>query len=218
MISRLERNVGQIMALLKQLEIDKNTVVFFTSDNGPQSGPWLPLREFFKGAGPLRGSKGSLYEGGIRVPFIARWPGRIKSGSTNEHIGGFQDMMSTLAQLAGVKPSRNDGISIVPTLLGRKRRQKKHKYLFWGAATRAVRMGKWKGVKPDKKKSWELYDLSKDIGETQNLASEHPEIITQIEQYTSEAFVAGRKQIGGKWPHISQYVRGDRVDKLKKDK
>jgi arylsulfatase A len=219
MISRLDRNVGQIMALLKQLNIDKNTIVFFTSDNGPQSGPWLPLREFFKGAGPLRGSKGSLYEGGIRVPFIVRWPGRIEAGSTNQYIGGFQDMMPTLAQLAGIKPTQNDGISIVPTLLGRKRRQKKYKYLFWGsAATQAVRMGKWKAVKPPKKKNWELYDLSKDIGEQNNIAAEHPDIIAKMIQYASEAYVPEREQIGGQWPHISEYVRGDRVDKLKKDK
>ncbi|MHC4532532.1 MAG: arylsulfatase [Planctomycetota bacterium] len=218
MISRLDRNVGQIMTLLKQLNIDKNTIVFFTSDNGPQSGPWQPLRDFFKGAGPLRGSKGHLYEGGIRVPFIARWPGRIEPDSTSEHIGGFQDMMPTFAQLASVKPTQNDGISIVPTLLGRKRRQKKHEYLYWGsAATRAVRMGKWKAVKPGKKNDWELYDLSKDIGEINNLASAHPDVMSRIKQYASEAFVTNRKQIGGKWPHISEYVRGDRIDKLKKD-
>ena len=127
-------------------------------------------------------------------------------------------MMPTLAKLAGSKPPQNDGISIVPTLLGRKRRQKKHKYLFWGgAATQAVRMGKWKAVKPPKKKNWELFDLSKDIGETNNIASAHPEIATKAEKYASEAFIKPRKQIGGQWPHISQYVRGDRVNRLKKD-
>jgi arylsulfatase A-like enzyme len=127
-------------------------------------------------------------------------------------------MMPTMAQLAGENPPQNDGISIVPTLLERKRQQKKHKYLFWGgAATRAVRMGKWKAVKPGKKNNWELYDLSKDIGETNNLASAHPDVMARIEQYASEAFIPNRKQIGGKWPHISEYVRGDRIDKLKKD-
>ena len=127
-------------------------------------------------------------------------------------------MMPTLAQLAGAKPTQNDGISIVPTLLGKKRRQKKHEYLFWGGAkTRAVRAGKWKAVKPDKNKNWELYDLSKDVGETNNLASEHPDVMDKMKKYASEAFVANRKQIGGKWPHISEYVRGDRIDKLKKD-
>ncbi len=91
--------------------------------------------------------------------------------------------------------------------------------MFWGGAnTRAVRAGKWKAVKPDKNKNWELYDLSKDIGEMKNLASEYPETIARIEKYASEAFVANRKQIGGKWPHISEYVRGKRIDKLKKDK
>jgi len=219
MISRLDRNVGEITALLKQLNIDKNTIVFFTSDNGPQSGPWQPLRDFFKGAGPLKGSKASLYEGGIRVPFIARWFGRIEPGSINKHIGCFQDMMPTLAQLAGAKPTQNDGISIVPTLLGKKRRQKKHEYLYWGtAATRAVRMGKWKAVKPGKKNDWELYDLSKDIGETNNLASANPDVMGKMKKYASEAFVPNRKQIGGKWPHISEYVRGERVDKLEKKK
>jgi arylsulfatase A-like enzyme len=218
MISRLDRNVGQIMNLLKKLNIDKNTIVFFTSDNGPQAGPWEPLREFFKGAGPLRGSKGSLYEGGIRVPFIVRWPGRIEAGSVSNHIGGFQDMMPTLAQLAGVKPPKNDGISIVPTLMGNANRQKKHKYLFWGGPKNmAVRMGKWKAVKPNKNKRWELYDLSEDIAEQNDMADEHPEVIARAKQYASQAYVPGRKQIGGKWPHISEYVRGDRVDELKKD-
>ena len=219
MISRMDRNVGQIMALLKDLNIDNDTIVFFTSDNGPQAGPWEPLREFFNAAGPLRAGKGSLYEGGIRVPFIVRWPDRIKPRSMSEHIGGFQDMMPTLAQLASAEPPRNDGISIVPTLLGQERRQQKHKYLFWGGAgTRAVRMGKFKAVKPDKKKPWELYDLSTDIGETNNIASEHPAVVNRIEQFASEAFVAPRRQIGGKWPHISEFVRGQRVDKLKKKK
>ena len=127
-------------------------------------------------------------------------------------------MMPTLTQLAGVKPPKNDGISILPILLGNKQLQKKHKYLFWGgASTTAVRMGKWKAVKPNKKTDWELYDLSRDIAEQNNIASMHPDIINVIKQYASEAYIEPRKQIGGQWPHISEYVRGDRVDNLKKD-
>lgn len=213
MISRLDRNVGMVLDLLDELNIADSTIVFFTSDNGPQAGPWKKLRDFFEGAGPLRGSKGSLYEGGIRVPFIARWPGKIKAGSVSDYIGCFQDIMPTLAELAGVHPPKNDGISIVPTLLGHEEKQKKHEYLYWGSPRyQAVRMGKWKAVKRSTK-AWELYDLSRDISETNNVASQHPDIIAKIEKIAAAAYTKPRPQVGRKRVSIKDFVRAERVGK-----
>jgi arylsulfatase A len=210
MITRLDGYVGRIMELLKELGVDDNTIVFFTGDNGPQGGPWEPLNEFFNGAGPLSGSKGSLLEGGIRVPFVARWPGRIRPGSVSDHIGGFQDMMATFSDLAGGDPPPNDGVSIVPTLLGQTDRQDKHPYLFWGGKQQAVRMGKWKGLRTEKE-PWQLFDLSKDIGETTDLAEDYPDIVKKIDQYAAEAYTEPRKQSGGTRVGIEDYVSADRI-------
>jgi arylsulfatase A len=210
MIGRLDEQVGEIAALIKTLGIDDNTLVIFTSDNGPQGGTWQPLVEFFNGAGPLSGSKGSLQEGGIRVPFIARWPGKVRAGSTSDHVGGFQDMMPTFAELAGDDPPETDGVSIVPTLLGREDEQAEHPYLYWGGRGTAVRMGKWKGLQASKG-GWRLFDLSKDIGETTDLAKDNPEIVTRIEQCAAEAYTPPRKQIASARVGIATYVRGDRI-------
>ncbi|MHC4463518.1 MAG: sulfatase-like hydrolase/transferase [Planctomycetota bacterium] len=187
MISRMDDGVGQVMALLKRLNIDDNTIVFFTSDNGAQGGLWQPLVKMFDGSGPLRATKGSPYEGGIRVPMVVRWPGKIKSGSINSHISAFWDFLPTAAELAGIKPPKNiDGISIVPTLLGGK--QKNHDYLYWERRrTQAVRMGNWKGIRQGSKSKLELYDLSTDIGETTNIANQNPEIVAKIEEYMKTA-------------------------------
>jgi len=210
MISRLDQHVGEIMSLLKELKIDDKTLVIFTGDNGPQGGPWDPLARFFNGAGPLNGTKGSLYDGGIRVPFIARWPKKVKPGTASSHIGGFQDMMATFAQLAGAEAPKNDGISIVPTLLGWGD-QEAHPYLFWGGGrSTAVRMGKWKGVR-SRKGAWKLYDLNADIGESKDVASENPEIVKRIEKIATEAYSKPRKQTGGTRVRISDYVQGDRI-------
>ncbi|MHC4201830.1 MAG: sulfatase-like hydrolase/transferase, partial [Planctomycetota bacterium] len=207
MISRLDRNVGEIVDLLRELGIEKNTLVIFTSDNGPQGGPWMPLREFFDAAGALRGQKGSLFEGGIRVPFIARWPGKIRAGAISDHIGAFWDMMPTFAELAGVAPPRTDGISIVPELTGRKERQRKHEYLYWG---RAVRAGGWKAHR-DRSGRWTLYDLEKDIGETTDVAADHPDVVARIKGFAAEAYTRPRKQTGSKRVGIKDYVSGERI-------
>ena len=210
MISRLDRHVGEVLSLLTELKIDKDTLVVFTSDNGPQGGPWLPLSDFFGGSGPLSGTKGSLQEGGIRVPFVARWPGRIKPGAVSGHIGGFQDMMPTFAELAGVKPPKTDGESIVPTLLGRDG-QKQHEYLYWGGGrVQAVRMGKWKAIRSGKQ-PWRLYDLSRDIAEKKNVAGANPEVVKKIQQIAVSAFTPPRKQTGGTRVGIRDFVRGKRV-------
>jgi hypothetical protein len=210
MISRLDQHVGEIMALLKELKIDDDTLVIFTGDNGPQGGPWRPLDKFFNGSGPLRGTKGSLYDGGIRIPFVARWPGKIKPKAVSNHIGGFHDMMATFAELAGAAPPKNDGISIVATLLGRGD-QKAHEYLFWGGGrSTGVRMGKWKAVRSGKT-PWKLYDLTRDIGETTNVASENADIVKKIEKIAAEAYTKPRKQTGGSRVRIGNYVQGDRI-------
>ncbi len=184
MISRLDRSVGDIMLKLKELGIDKNTLVIFTSDNGPHlEGGATPV--FFKSAGPLRGYKRSLYEGGIRVPFIANWPGIIPAGKISTLPSAFWDFLPTASEIAGVSlkfPS--DGISLLPEFTGIGV-QKEHKFLYWefheGGTKQAVRMGKWKGVRFGTDEPLELYDLSSDIHEDHNIASLHPEIVLQIE-------------------------------------
>jgi len=190
MISRLDRAVGRIVQKLKDLGLENNTLVFFASDNGPhREGGANP--EFFHSSGPFRGIKRDLYEGGIRVPLIARWPGRIKAGVVTDHVSAFWDFLPTLAELAGA-PSRagTDGISLLPTLLGRPEQQKRHEFLYWefheGGSIQAVRMGRWKAVRTFGE-PLELYDLQTDTGETRNVAGNHPDVVAQIEKYLTTA-------------------------------
>ncbi len=187
MITRMDSDVGKILALLRELALDKKTMVMFSSDNGPHAeGGASP--DFFNSSGPFRGKKRDLYEGGIRVPLVAWWPGTIEAGRRSDHVSAFWDMMPTFAELAGVEPpSDTDGFSIVPTLLG-KPGQKKHDYLYWEfhekGGAQAVRQGKWKAVKLNVRKSPssipELYNLERDPGESLNLAAEHPEILQRM--------------------------------------
>ena len=194
MITRMDRDIGRIMNLLKKHGIDDNTIVIFSSDNGTTYRFGVDY-EFFNSVGPLRGLKGSLYEGGIREPMIARWPGRIKPGSTSDHISAFWDFLPTCCDLIGAKiPDGIDGISFLPTLLG-KPGQQQHDYLYWEfksyGAQQAVRMGKWKGYRKDVTTNpnppLELYDLENDIGETTNVATGNPAIVSQIEQIMTKA-------------------------------
>ncbi len=183
MIEFLDRDVGRIMHKLDDLGIAENTIIFFTSDNGPhREGGHDP--EFFDSRGGLRGIKRDLYEGGIRVPMIARWKGSIKAGSESDLLWAFWDVLTTCADLAGVPAPRDgDGISVKPTLLGQA--QQGHEYLYWEfherSYKRAVRMGKWKGVKLSPDVPLELYDLSNDVGETRNVAGANPQVVDQIE-------------------------------------
>jgi arylsulfatase len=181
MVTRMDRDVGRIMSLLRELRLEDNTLVIFSSDNGPTFNGGSDSA-FFESAKPLRGLKGSVYEGGIRVPFIARWPGKIERGSTSDHISAFWDFLPTCCELIGRDaPSDVDGISILPTLLGRPERQKKHDYLYWELrGQQAVRMGDYKGVRQRPGRKIELYDLSSDIGEQRDIAGEHPEIVAEI--------------------------------------
>lgn len=190
MVNRLDTDVGKVLALLKQLHLDRNTLVLFSSDNGPhREGGQDPT--FFQSSGPLRGIKRDLYEGGIRVPTLARWPGKIKPGSVSHHAGAFWDFLPTAAEIAGVKPPPGlDGISFLPAVLGKP--QKKHEYLYWEFHERgfsqAVRMGDWKGVRVGSRQSpIELYDLRNDLGEQNNVAAQHLGVVKKVEQIFQSA-------------------------------
>ena len=208
MISRMDGDVGELMKLLKELNLDQDTVVFFTSDNGPhQEGGHQ--HEFFDSNGKLKGFKRSMHEGGIRVPMLVRWPGKIEPGSVNNHPSAFWDFLPTACELAGAEPpvdvesnrqDGTDGISYLPTLLGQNERQTQHEYLYWasqeGETSVGVRMGPWKLVQYRPKKSrrsketvaseststpdWRLYDLRVDIGEENNVASDHPQVVEKM--------------------------------------
>ena len=189
MISRMDRDIGALFQKLRDLGLDENTIVFFSSDNGThKEGGADP--QFFTSSGPLRGYKRDLYEGGIRVPTMVRWPGNVEAGVVNEHAWGFWDFPATAAQLAGAAiPEGLDGISMLPTLLGNE--QECHDSLYWefheGGFKRALRMGDWKAVSLGSDKPLELYDLSEDLGETNNVAEAHPEIVARIEHYLRTA-------------------------------
>jgi arylsulfatase A-like enzyme len=191
MITRLDRDTGRLMQKLRDLGLDENTLLLFSSDNGPhREGGADP--DFFNSNGPLRGIKRDLYEGGIRVPLIARWPGKIAAGAESDHVSAFWDFLPTFAQLVGLRPPGNaDGVTMVPTLLGRPDEQKKHTFLYWEFHERrsrqAVRFGRWKAVRFGAKDKLELYDLSKDPGETKDIADRHPEVVTRIEDYLAAA-------------------------------
>jgi arylsulfatase A-like enzyme len=189
MISYLDEQVGRILDTLQRTGLDRRTVVFFTSDNGAtwDVGGVDPV--FFDSHGGLRGHKGQVYEGGIRVPMIARWPGQIAAGAVSDHIGANWDMWATFAELTGTAlKDATDGLSIVPTLLGRSG-QRRHDALYWeyhsNGSSQAVRLGNWKGVRTnilkDPRAAIELYDLARDRNETRNVAAEHPEVVRRIE-------------------------------------
>jgi arylsulfatase A len=216
MVARLDMHVGQIMAALKRLGIDDHTVVFFTSDNGPQPGAWRDIFvEFFDGASGRRGAKGDFYEGGIRVPLLVRWPGKIKPGTVSDLPGYFPDVMPTLADLAGAtaRLPKTDGISLVPTLLGRAG-QRRHEFLYWEAASanqtvtqQAVRWGDWKAVRGRTATEWELYDLKKDEKETTNVVAQHPEVMRKIHAIIAAEHTPERKYEAAPPENVATFVR-----------
>jgi uncharacterized sulfatase len=196
MISRLDADVGRLISLLEKLKLTENTLVFFTSDNGPHAeGGNDP--HFNNSNGPLKGIKRDLSEGGIRVPFIARWPGKITAGATSNHLGGFQDVLPTLAELAGVAnavPGDIDGLSFTPTLLeGSTTKQAQHDYLYWAfyerGGAQAVRKGSLKAVQQPLHTPVRLYDLLADVGEEHDLAAERPEGVKELSGLMAEAYV-----------------------------
>ncbi|TDU80769.1 arylsulfatase A-like enzyme [Prosthecobacter fusiformis] len=187
MITRMDRDIGRILDLLDELKIADNTLVMFSSDNGPiTAGGSAP--EFFDSNGPLRDLKFKLYEGGIRVPFIARWPGKIKAGAESKLVSDFADMMPTFAEVSGAEAVKGDGRSILPTLLGKDAEQEKREVFYWEAAPQqALRKGDWKIYRRAPNAPIELYDLSKDIGETTDLATSMPEKVAELEKLMMES-------------------------------
>lgn len=188
MISRMDRDIGSIRKLLKKLKIDNNTLVIVTSDNGPTPAGGADPK-FFDGNGPYRGIKRDLYEGGIRCPHIAVWPKIIKAGTESNHISAQWDFMATACDITDLKtPSNSDGISYLPTLLGKNSQQKKHDYLYWEffeqGGKQAVRKGDWKAVRlkvhSNRNAPIELYNLKEDKGESNNIAAKHPKIVAKM--------------------------------------
>lgn len=195
MIEVMDTQVGELVSKVKELGIEDNTMIVFTSDNGPhKEGGADP--EYFDSNGPLRGTKRDLYEGGIRVPMIVKWPGKIQPGTKTDLISAFWDVFPTFSEIAELSiPENIDGVSFLPTLLNHPEEQKAHDYLYWEFHERggrqAVRKGKWKAVKynvlkhPDA--TIQLFDLSIDEGEKNNIASSHPEIVKEMETILKEA-------------------------------
>lgn len=195
MVARLDQQVGEIMTLVEELGLAENTMIVFSSDNGPhKEGGADP--DFFNSYGPFRGYKRDLYEGGIRVPMIVNWPGVIPKGSTSDHLSGFWDILPTMADLAGTTPaSKVDGLSLVPLIKGDLKEQKHHDYLYWEfheqGGKQAVRVGDWKGVRVDVIKSphakIELYNVKTDPKELKNLAGELPALTAEIRTIMDQA-------------------------------
>ena len=189
MVERMDVYVGEVLAKLEELGLSENTLIIFASDNGAhQEGGADP--DFFDSNGPFRGHKRDLYEGGVRTPMIAWWPGKIKAGSQSDHISAFWDLLPTFSEVAGAEVPKNiDGISFLPAMLEQKN-QKEHEYLYWEfheqGGKQAVRQGKWKAVKlqvfGSENPTVELYDLSVDIGEENNVAAENPEKVKELVQ------------------------------------
>jgi arylsulfatase len=181
MITRMDRDVGRVMDLVAELGLDEHTLFVFTSDNGPS---WVGGVDyvFFESQGDLRGRKAQLWEGGIRVPPLARWSGRIAPGTVTHEPSAFWDWLPTLTELAGARtPAGIDGVSLVPTLLGRPGKQGGHDYLYWEyVGGQAVRLGDWKGIRLSPDDPVQLYDLAADPGESADVAVEHPDLVERI--------------------------------------
>ncbi|MBI5384748.1 MAG: arylsulfatase [Verrucomicrobia bacterium] len=205
MITRLDREVGRVAALVKELGLDERTVFVFTSDNGPLYNKFGGTdTEFFNSAAGFRGRKGSFYEGGFREPCIVRWKGRIAPGSTSDRVTGFEDWLPTLLELAGAKdatPAGLDGLSFAPTLLGRAQEPRPFLYRESPGYTgqQCVRVGNWKAIRtnlhpPPRAKNQatgavELYDLANDPGETTDVAAQHPDVVAKLTKIMKEQHV-----------------------------
>lgn len=188
-VNMVDRHTGELISLLEELEIAENTIIFFMSDNGAA----MRFDGVLDSSGPLQGFKRSMYDGGIRSPLIVSWLDRIETNSVNNHITYSADILPTLAELIGaenVVPADINGISLVPTLLGETKRQQKHDYLYWewpggkgGDLPQAIRHNEWKLVRMSNEEPWELYNIYDDIGESENLADQNPEIIAQVNDW-----------------------------------
>lgn len=213
MITHLDRQVGELVEELRKLNLLENTLIIFTGDNGPANAggtdnPWFDSAKPFL-CGPGRG-KATLMEGGIRVPMIAYWPGKIREGSKSDHLSAFYDVVPTLCEIAGVEPPKNiDGISFLPELLSRKT-QKKHDFLYWEfpaeGGQQAVRMGKWKGLRTGIMKdslNIKLYNVEEDFSESNDLSRQHPEIVSRIKE------IFEREHVVSEHPQFRMKALGD---------
>jgi len=200
MVTMVDRQLGEVIGLVKELKLDERTIVFFSGDNGGQDrfrSDDHPRGFFGPNVDPktgvaFRGSKGNLYEGGLRVPMIVRMPGKIAPGRTSDLLWYFPDVLPTVAELVGVDPPKDvDGISILPELFGEDnvgRKQRQHEYLYWELSQQtAVRMGHWKAVRPRENAPWELYDLSRDVSEENDVAGEHADVLEKMKALAAEA-------------------------------
>ena len=189
----VDRYVGRVLESLREKGIDENTIVIFTSDNGPHQEGGHQM-DFFDSNGPLRGKKRDIYEGGVRVPMVARWPSHIKAGTSSDLISGFHDLLPTLAEAAGVKPPESDGFSMLPTLTD-SGQQQEHAYLYWEfterGGKRGLRMGNWKiiqlGMSSEEPLPPELYNLEKDLGENHNIAGKHTGLVKRLTEVMDAA-------------------------------
>jgi arylsulfatase A len=218
MVTRLDGHVGRIMALVDELKLDRDTIVFFTSDNGGVSADGHDVSRF-RSNGPFRGEKTTLYEGGIRVPMIVRWPGRVAANATSDVPWAFWDFLPTVAELAGIRaPEGIDGVSVLPTLLDDKAVRQPlstREYFYWEhltfdrktsalrthAMVQAVRLGDWKAVRPKQGAPLELYDLARDPGETRDVAARRPDIVARVESYLTTARTAPRPHDTGSFEY-----------------
>jgi arylsulfatase len=196
MVSTMDRGVGQIVDLVHELKLDDNTIILFTSDNGPTYDIGGADSDFFNSASGRRGRKQTVYEGGLRVPLIVRWPGQVKPGGETNAVGAMWDLLPTLCEAVGAEPPQNiDGVSLVSSLKDPAQSPKRD-YLYWEFSAlegqQAIRMGDWKGVRTELAKGsqrWQLYDLAIDETESHDVADEHPDVVARIEQIAAEAHV-----------------------------
>jgi arylsulfatase A-like enzyme len=197
MVTMLDRQMGEIIALLKELGIEQNTLVMFSGDNG--GNDYFVTKDSPRGVHSAnknpatgveyRGKKGTLYEGGLRVPFFARWPGKIAPGRVSDHLGYFPDILPTVAEVTGAKaPADVDGLSILPTLLGDTAKQRQHECLYWEIlGWTAIRQGNWRAVRPKPAAAWELYDLASDPSESKDLAAAKPDVLAKLTALAAKA-------------------------------
>jgi len=226
MVTMIDRQAGEILALLKELGIDKNTLVLFSGDNG--GADYFKSKEYPRGLHQAnvhpesgvayRGKKGELYEGGLRIPFIARWPGQIAPGRVSDHLGYFPDIMPTFAEVAGVKPPADtDGISLLPELIGEEaagRKQAQHDYLYWEiGGWIAIRRQNWRAVKQGAR-PWELYDLSTDPGESRDLAAAQPDLLAKLTALAAQAHEPVRE---GSFSRTDRHERDRRAKSGRQD-
>lgn len=194
MISYLDSDVGQLMTLLDELKLADNTLVVFSSDNGTTHLDQEVDYAFFKSVGELRGLKGSLYEGGVRVPTLIRWPGQVDAGSRSHRVSGFEDWLPTIMEVVGAAekiPDGIDGVSLLPTLLGEEQPERPFLYREFGAygGQQSIRVGAWKAVRQNMTQGnleVELYDLVTDVGESKNVAVDHPEVVARLTRMMAE--------------------------------